>query len=284
MLVTPIKIQGKKTKIIQDIIDHVELSEKDVWVEPFLGSGEVLFNINPKYAYVSDNNKYIIDFYNKIKNKELNSQMVRDFLEKHGAKLSEIGEEYYYEMRTTFNKNNDPLYFLFLNRSCFNGIIRFNSKNEFNVPFCRKPNRFSKSLITKIVNQVKMVEEILTFHGDDWTFVCSDWHETYNKFCHQKNALFYFDPPYIKRYSDYYDKWTEEVNQEFFNILKNTQINFILSNWYENAYRQNENIINTFDPKTFQVHKINHFYHVGGKELNRNEIIECLIIKKKTID
>lgn len=284
MIITPIKIQGKKTKIVQDIINHVELTNNDIWVEPFLGSGEVLFNINPKYAYVSDNNKCIIDFYNKIKNKELNSEIVRDFLEKHGAKLSELGEDYYYEMRATFNKNNDPLYFLFLNRSCFNGIIRFNSKNEFNVPFCRKPNRFSKSLITKIVNQVKAVEEILTIHGDDWTFVCCDWQETYNKFCHQENVLFYFDPPYIKRYSEYYDKWSEEINFQFFNILKNTPSKFILSNWYENSYRQNENIIKTFNPENFQIYKINHFYHVGGKELNRNEITECLIKRKETID
>ena len=155
MIVTPIKIQGKKTKLVPYIIENTNLSNETIWIEPFLGSGEVLFNINPQKAVVSDTNKLIIDFYQKIQTKEITSSIVRIFLEEHGKKLQEGGEEYYYEMRDKFNKTLDPLYFLFLNRSCFNGMIRFNSKNEFNVPFCKKDNRFSKSYITKIVNQVK---------------------------------------------------------------------------------------------------------------------------------
>ena len=156
MIVTPIKIQGKKTKIISNIVELAKINDNTTWVEPFLGSGEVLFNINPKKAYVSDNNEYVINFYNNIKNKKITSEIVRTFLEKHGKNLEQNGEEYYYKMRDEFNKNHDALYFLFLNRSCFNGIIRFNSKNEFNVPFCKKNNRYSKSMITKIVNQANV--------------------------------------------------------------------------------------------------------------------------------
>lgn len=284
MIVTPIKIQGKKTKIISNIVELAKINDNTTWVEPFLGSGEVLFNINPKKAYVSDNNEYVINFYNNIKNKKITSEIVRTFLEKHGKNLEQNGEEYYYKMRDEFNKNHDALYFLFLNRSCFNGIIRFNSKNEFNVPFCKKNNRYSKSMITKIVNQVKAIEEIIWSHGDDWKFVCCDWYETYKKFENKKNVLYYFDPPYIKRYSDYFDKWTEDVNNKFFYTLQNTNNKFLLSNWYGNAYRKNENIIATFENSNFIIHKINHFYHVGGKEINRNEIIECIVEKKETID
>lgn len=284
MIVTPIKIQGKKTKIISNIVELAKINDNTTWVEPFLGSGEVLFNINPKKAYVSDNNEYVINFYNNIKNKKITSEIVRTFLEKHGKNLEQNGEEYYYKMRDEFNKNHDALYFLFLNRSCFNGIIRFNSKNEFNVPFCKKNNRYSKSMITKIVNQVKAIEEIIWSHGDDWKFVCCDWYETYKKLENKKNVLYYFDPPYIKRYSDYFDKWTEDVNNKFFYTLQNTNNKFLLSNWYENAYRKNENIIATFENSNFIIHKINHFYHVGGKEINRNEIIECIVEKKETID
>lgn len=284
MIVTPIKIQGKKTKIIPYIVELTKINDNTTWLEPFLGSGEVLFNINPKKAYVSDNNEYVINFYNDIKNKKITSEIVRNFLEKHGKNLEQYGEEYYYKMRDEFNKNHDALHFLFLNRSCFNGIIRFNSKNEFNVPFCKKNNRYSKSMITKIVNQVKAIEDIIWSHGDDWIFVCCDWYETYKKFENKNNVLYYFDPPYIKRYSDYFDKWTEEVNNKFFYTLQNTNNKFLLSNWYENAYRKNENIISTFENSNFIIHKINHFYHVGGKEINRNEIIECIVEKKETID
>ena len=96
MLVTPIKIQGKKTKIIPDIINLINIDDNTIWIEPFLGSGEVLFNINPKYAIVSDNNEHIINFYKNIQNGKINSTKVREFLEYHGKKLEKIGESYYY--------------------------------------------------------------------------------------------------------------------------------------------------------------------------------------------
>lgn len=280
MLVTPIKIQGKKTKIISDIQKSVNISNDQIWVEPFLGSGEVLFNINPEKAIASDNNIHIINFYNSIQSGEITSNIVREFLEYHGSLLEKQGEEYYYFMRKEFNVNQNPLYFLFLNRSCFNGVIRFNSKNEFNVPFCRKNNRFSKSLITKIVNQVKNVEDILKQHGDNWKFIYADWSDIYNVYSEKQNVIFYFDPPYIKRHSDYFDKWTEEINEKFFKTLKMTKSTFILSNWYENAYRKNTELIELFDEEHFDICKILHTYQIGAKEKNRNEIIECLITKK----
>lgn len=280
MIVTPIKIQGKKTKLVPYIIENTSLSNETIWIEPFLGSGEVLFNVNPQKAVVSDTNKLIIDFYQKIQNKEITSSIVRNFLEEHGKKLQEGGEEYYYEMRDKFNKTLDPLYFLFLNRSCFNGMIRFNSKNEFNVPFCKKDNRFSKSYITKIVNQVKKIEDLISSHGDNWKFICCDWKETFNKYKNRHDVFFYFDPPYINRYSDYFNKWEKKENEEFFNTIKNNNIKFILSNWYSNAYRENDEIIKSFDEKEFNIIKIDHFYHIGAKEEHRNSIIECLIKNK----
>lgn len=280
MIIAPIKIQGKKTKLVPYILDNITLDENTIWVEPFLGSGEVLFNVNPNKAIVSDNNKLIIDFYTKIQKKEITSEIVKSFLEIHGKKLQEGGEEYYYKIREEFNKTLDPLYFIFLNRSCFNGIIRFNSKNEFNVPFCKKDNRFSKSYITKIVNQVKKIEEILLSHGDNWKFVCCDWKDTFNKYHNKKNVFFYFDPPYINRYSDYFNKWEEKENTDFFDTIKNSKSNFILSNWYSNSFRKNNALIDTFENGKFDIIKINHYYHVGGKELNRNPIIECLIKNK----
>jgi DNA adenine methylase len=59
--------------------------------------------------------------------------------------LKKGGQDYYLEVRKRFNEFGNPLDFLFLNRSCFNGIMRFNSKGGYNVPFGHKPERFAQA-------------------------------------------------------------------------------------------------------------------------------------------
>lgn len=157
IIVPPIKCQGIKTKIVPFIRDHVVRDEQGLWIEPFVGTGVVAFNIAPQRALLIDKNQYIILLYQGIQNGSITPQTIREFLEYHGAVLEQRGAEYYREMRDSFNQNGDPLFFLFLNRSDFNGMIRFNRQGKFNVPFCQKPNRFSKAYITKICNQVAKV-------------------------------------------------------------------------------------------------------------------------------
>ena len=139
VFVPPIKIQGIKTKIVPLIQKSVALSTDTVWIEPFMGSGVVGFNIAAKEAIFADINPYIIDFYNRIKARDITSQRVRAFLESEGKQLEAGDADYYYHVRDRFNKDHDALDFLFLNRSCFNGMIRFNRNYEFNVPYGHKP-------------------------------------------------------------------------------------------------------------------------------------------------
>lgn len=278
MLVSPIKIQGKKTKLVPYIKRIAPNMENTLYIEPFLGSGEVLFNINPDYALISDNNKYIITFFKALQDKTLTPNIVQEFLDVNGEKLQRQGKDYYYEMRAEFNRTHNPLHFLFLNRSCFNGVMRFNNKGDFNVPFCNKENRFAKALITKIVNQVSLIQNIILSHGNKWKFISCDWKDLlqYNDFpC--KTLFFYFDPPYVERHSTYFDAWTEEKNEEFFSFISSLESDFILSNWLSNAYRENDHIKTHFENGRFNVLTIEHFYHVGAQEKNRNAILECLI-------
>lgn len=140
--IPPIKTQGIKTKLVPLIKNNVYLSEKSIWIEPFVGSGVVGFNIAPSTAIFADTNPHIIAFYNQMKEGDITSYRVRDFLEKEGEILSRNDDAYYYEVRERFNQKHDPLDFLFLNRSCFNGMIRFNKDFKFNVPYGHKPQRF----------------------------------------------------------------------------------------------------------------------------------------------
>jgi DNA adenine methylase len=272
IFVPPIKIQGIKTKLVEWIIDQINFEIKGKWIEPFMGSGVVGFNIRPKRAVFADKNPHIINFYNAIKRKEITSQKVEIFLKIEGKNLLKKGEEYYYEVRDRFNKYQDPLDFLFLNRSCFNGIIRFNSKGEFNTPFGKKPNRFKKAYITKIVNQVRYVEELI--HRYDWIFITQDFRITITEA--ERDDFLYCDPPYIGRHTNYFDIWTEKDEYDLYKLLSRFEGKFILSTWYKNKYRENE-CIKRFWSK-FNLITRNHFYYVGGKEINRNPIIEALVI------
>ena len=271
--VPPIKIQGIKTKLVPLIKDNIIMDKEMLWVEPFMGSGVVGFNIRPQQAIFADTNPHIINFYNNIKQKNIDSYIVRNFLESEGDKLEKGDDEYYYEVRERFNKNHSSLDFLFLNRSCFNGMIRFNKNYKFNVPYGHKPQRFSKAYITKIVNQVKYVEQMLCI--SDWNFICQSFDNTINSI-QEERAFIYCDPPYIGRNVDYYDSWSEDEETKLKKMLRSNNNYFMLSTWDHNKYRKNEYV----DTLWGFCKKINkeHFYYVGANENNRNSIVEALLI------
>jgi DNA adenine methylase len=269
--VPPIKIQGKKTRLVNFILEHLP-NHFDTWVEPFMGSGVVGFNVKPKKAIFADINPHIINFYNAIKHKEINHLIVKRFLQEQGKILAEKGQDYYNEVRERFNTTFQPLDFLFLNRSCFNGMIRFNSRLEFNVPYGHKPQRFSQAYTTKITNQVKQVAILIETY--DWNFICQDFRETIK--LAQENDLIYCDPPYIGRHVDYYDSWNEEKEFDLENLLRTLKTKFILSTWHSNRYRKNTYLESLW--KNYNILTTSHFYHLGGKEENRNAITEALIL------
>ncbi len=274
VIIPPIKCQGIKTKIVPFIAEHIKPSNDGIWIEPFVGTGVVALNLNPPKALLTDKNQYIISFYQGIQNGLYTASVVRAFLEYHGKKLEQFGNKYYIEMRNQFNLNGDPLYFLFLNRSDFNGMIRFNRKGEFNVPFCQKPNRFSKAYITKICNQVDSFMQVLK--GKDWTFKCCPWQEAFDNAT--ENDYIYLDPPYIGRDTSYVGEWPEEEAILLAEYAHKTSANVCLSMWKENEFRRNNHLYDHWSDFTWFEH--NHFYHIGAKENNRHPMIEVLAIKR----
>ncbi len=271
VFIPPIKIQGIKTKIVPLIKENLSFDQDTFWIEPFMGSGVVGFNVAPTVAVFADLNPHIISFYNSIKNGTITSHIVRQFLEEQGKLLSEKDGEYYYEVRERFNSKHDPLDFLFLNRACFNGMIRFNKDHQFNVPYGHKPNRFSKAYVTKVVNQVKHIEQLLK--DNSWTFVCQDFLDTIAQA--PNRSFIYCDPPYIGRHVDYYDSWDDQKEALLRDALVSSNKSFMLSTWDHNDYRNNE-YINTTWSFCNKITK-EHFYHVGASEKNRNPMVEAIL-------
>lgn len=139
VIVPPIKSQGIKTKLVP----WIQALVPDVpgrWIEPFLGTGVVAFNSGFQSALLADTNPHVIRFYQQIQDGTIRPSRVRAYLEHEGEVLKHAGRngyDHFTAVKDRFNQTNDPLDFLFLSRAGFNGMMRFNKKGQWNIPFCK---------------------------------------------------------------------------------------------------------------------------------------------------
>lgn len=279
VIVPPIKSQGIKTKLVPWINNLILRSGLDLertnWIEPFFGTGVVGLNAPiGGQRIIGDTNPHIINFYNKLLNGEITPQNMRTYLEYEGDLLATAAEDGYAHYRTIkdrFNVEYSSFDFIFLSRAGFNGMMRFNKKGKWNIPFCKKPERFAPAYITKICNQIAAAQRVIK--QGKWQFNNCSFIETIHKA--KAGDLIYCDPPYYGRYVDYYNGWTEKDEETLFNALKNTPAHFILSTWHHNEYRTNDMIEKYWN--IFNIETQEHFYHGGGRIENRHEIVEALV-------
>lgn len=279
VIVPPIKSQGIKTKLVPWINDLILQSgidlENATWIEPFFGTGVVGLNAPIKGNHiVGDSNPHLINLYNGIKDGNITQFNMRAYLE-HESKMLETADEngyaYYREVKNRFNREHSPFDFIFLSRAGFNGMMRFNKRGEWNIPFCKKPNRFAPAYVSKICNQIASAEKII--HKGNWQFLNQNFLDTINMA--QEGDIIYCDPPYFGRYVDYYNGWTEEDEEALYNALVNTPAHFILSTWHHNEFRENDMMDRFWNH--FNVMTQEHFYHGGGHIENRHPMVEALV-------
>lgn len=197
-----LKWAGGKTQLIPNISNAIPNKLKQgcefTYIEPFVGSGALLFWMlqsypNIKRAIINDINSDLINTYRTVADhpENLITELAKIETEYHAISNNENAKkEYYYNKRDIYNTRQSSsikqaAIFIFLNRTCFNGLYRVNRKNDFNVPvgsykmpkICDRENLFNVSRLLKDV-------EILS----------GDFEETINYAT--KPSLFYFDPPY----------------------------------------------------------------------------------------
>lgn len=278
VIVPPIKSQGIKTKLVPWINDLILTSGIDLnarWIEPFFGTGVVGFNAPVRGTHiVGDTNPHIIRFYRDLQSGEITSSSMREYLEREGRLLANSDEEgyaHFREVRDRFNAEHSPYDFIFLSRAGFNGMMRFNRHGEWNIPFCKKPDRFAPAYITKICNQIQQVANVI--RRKQWEFNKVSFVETIERA--DSGDIIYCDPPYYGRYVDYYNGWTEQDERALFEALSRTRAKFILSTWHHNDYRPNEMVERYWN--RFNVTTREHFYHSGGHIENRHKVVEALV-------
>ena len=274
----PIKSQGIETKLVPWINDLILSAGVDLnsrWIEPFFGTGVVGFNSPLQGSHiVGDTNPHIINFYQCIQRGEITPDSMRAYLIKEGRMLAESADHGYAHFRLVrdrFNFEHSPYDFIFLSRAGFNGMMRFNRHGDWNIPFCKKPDRFAPAYITKICNQIQHTACII--RQKEWEFNTVDFLQTIERA--EDGDLIYCDPPYYGRYVDYYNGWTEEDEYALFEALSHTPAKFILSTWHHNDYRTN-NMIERYW-KHFNITTKDHFYHNGGNLENRHSVVEALV-------
>ena len=196
-----VKWAGGKSQLLPEIDNAIPGSFKNnefIYIEPFVGGGAVLFWVlqnypNIKKAVINDINTDLINSYKVIKEDVEELILILKKWEKEYHSLKDKPEEkkeYYYSKRKLFNSRmsdntNHAALFIFLNRTCFNGLYRVNRKNEFNVPI----GSYKTPMICDEEN-LNAVSEVLK----KVTIINRDFEETL-KFA-DSNTLFYFDPPY----------------------------------------------------------------------------------------
>lgn len=279
MIIPPIKIQGKKTKLIPKIMEIAnnlldEHPEIDTWVEPFLGSGVVAFNCPSriKKVIVNDINPHIIKFYKSVADDIITANKIKEVFEIHNQNLLKNGVNYYNEIKDRFNQSFDTMDFLFLTRTGFNGVMRFNGSGKWNVPFCKLNGRLSKNVIDDLANAVTELSKL--FHSKEFIFYNKSFEEVIESA--PENALFYCDPPYYGLQVQYFKGWGKDDEIRLNDMLKDKV--FIYSTWLEDGIRENP-MIDEYWGK-YEIEGKKHKYNVAEKAEKRNQVTEGLIYPK----
>ncbi len=294
-----LKWAGGKTQLIKQIEEFLpeEIKTKKLkkYAEPFIGGGALFFYLQDKYkineTYISDTNKDLILLYRTVKENlnELLKQLLIISNKYHAITIEEERVEYFYKIREIYNEGiSESSYqnltkestgratqLIFLNRICFNGLYRVNSKGLFNVPFgkyknpaiynekiLREASQLLKNTIIKCSNYQNMPKEFLT------------------------NSLIYFDPPYrplshtssftAYNKSNFNDSNQIELANYYKKISENKNLYLILSNSDPKNSNKNDNFFDDLYNE-FNIYRVSASRIINSKSQGRGKITEILV-------
>lgn len=218
-----IKWTGSKRHQVDDILKQVP-KEINTYYEPFIGGGSVLFavlnsDIKVSRFICSDINGDLIKLWNTIKDKPtfLIEEYSRMWNEINSIESDEDRKEYFYNVREKFNKTRKPELFLFLSRTCTNGLIRYNSSGNFNTSY-----HFNRTGIKPETYKKILYEWSNKLNENNVQFV----NQSYEEVMSEEGDFVYLDPPYFKTKGIYYG---EIDYDKFFDWMRKQEGKYILS-------------------------------------------------------
>lgn len=270
-----VKWAGGKRQIIDKLKKYVP-EEFNTYYEPFVGGGALLFELEPKNAVINDSNEELINVYKVLCNEDKFNKMIRN-LNSHETNHS---EEYYYELRnkdrskSSFNRLADytrAARTIYLNKACFNGLYRVNSKNEFNVPFGKK-----LKVNTYEGSNLRLVSYYLTTNKIE--ILNDDFEKAVGNA--KQGDFIYFDPPYDSDTSTFNSYTEDGFGKEeqvrlarVFKDLSDKGCYVMLSN-------HNTKLINELY-KNFNIHVIEAKRNINANGKKRGKVEEVIITNYK---
>lgn len=284
-----VKWVGGKTQLLDDIKKTLprDLSRRNemTYVEPFVGGGAVLFWILQEYpnitrAVINDINAELICTYRVIKYDVENLILELSRLQNEYLPLNEVDrKKYFLAQRERFNEENNSeveiaALFIFLNRTCFNGLYRVNSKGKFNVPHGKYLNpRICDEETLRADSAVLQRVEIL----------CGDFAQT-GKYAGD-NVLYYFDPPYrplteTSAFNSYAKDGFDDAEQmrlrDFCEQIATRKSLFVASN-SDPLNVDNEDVFFDHLYKMFSIKRVSAARMINSKGNGRGAISEIMI-------
>ena len=229
-----IKYRGGKSKELDMLLPHIPNYEGR-YIEPFFGGGAMFFHLEPEDAIINDINARLMDFYRAVQHDyhHLSQELAAleaiyvenrarfDALKRlhPNERVDDANEDLYYHLRDMYNglippEYSDAALYYFINKTAYSGMIRFNSRGEYNVPYGRYKN-FNTALISEQHHNLLARTEI---HNGDYHAIFDMTHP---------GDFVFLDPPYDCIFSDYgneeyRDGFNEDSHrllaQDFFNL------------------------------------------------------------------
>lgn len=267
-----VKWAGGKRQLLPVITNHIP-NKFERYFEPFLGGGAVFFSLVAKERkakwFISDLNSDLALSYVTIRDRV--KELVLS-LENHAANYSKNQSSYYYKVRESNPKNeiDKVSRLIFLNKTCFNGLYRVNSKGKFNVPVGRYVN-------PNIVNKENLFEVSRVLQSKDISIKCQDFEDALKGVGNED--FVYLDPPYqpvstTASFTSYTDSDFDFSDQERlyakFKALDKKGVKVLLSNSRSDEIIE---LFNEFSDGIIEIHANRFINSVSQKRTGHTELL-----------
>lgn len=270
-----IKWAGGKRQLVKELLHH-KPDQFNTYFEPFIGGGAFYFEIQPKAAYISDINPDLVNVYQVIKNNV--EELIKDL------KRYKYEEEYFYKIRNLDRTKTYESYtdikrasrFIYLNKTCFNGLYRVNSKGYNNVPFGKYDN--PKIIDAENLRLCSQALQNTAINAGSFLLM---------EHIAQTGDFVYFDPPYVPisktsyftSYSkDGFGKEQQLELRDLFNRLTSRGVYCMLSNSYT------DDVLEMYKDYSDKIHTVSATRIINCKSEKRGKIKEVIITNYNSVN